>query len=287
MVTLSALIKEAASQLQEKQIENAVHEARLLFELATGMNITKQLIEPNQIVPENQTQKFNELLEKRLQHIPFAYLSGEQEFFGRTFKVENCLIPRPETELLIEEIIKHEYKEPIGILDLCTGTGCIGITLFLELKKQYENISVTMTDISEKTIETCQKNINENIPQGHAQLIKTDLFPAKAKPYSIIVSNPPYINAADIENLQEEVQGFEPHTALDGGEDGLVFYRRIAAEIKPFLHESQTFLLMEHGQGQREAIKKIFDQADLNIKEVIEIDDLQGIDRCIGFLLTR
>ncbi len=290
-VNTEVMIRLAARSLAEQNIEEPLREARFLLELATGISLSEQLAKPEQILTPQQLARFTAVLEKRLRNIPFAYISGEADFYGRNFYVEHCLIPRPETELIIDALLKFRFQEPLNILDLCTGTGCLGITLFLELEKSYQQINLICTDISQAALETCQKNFRRfALTKERAKAILADLFP-KTEPernlrYEIIVANPPYINSADIPGLQKEVQGFEPHTALDGGEDGLLFYRRIAEEIKPFLQADQrSFLFLEHGKGQRSDIKKIFRGADLKIEEILEIDDLQGIDRCLGFKL--
>lgn len=290
-VSIGTMIRLAAEALAEQEIEEPLREARLLLELASGISLSEQLAKPETVLTAQQLKTFTEVLEKRQQNIPFAYISGKADFYGRDFYVEHCLIPRPETELIIDACLNFQFTEPLRILDLCTGTGCLGITLFLELKKFYQNIKLDCTDISPEAITTCQKNFQRfAIPEEQAKAIQTDLFPeAKSGEntyYDLIVANPPYVNTADIPSLQREVQNFEPHTALDGGQDGLLFYRRIATEIKPFLSAKQsTVLFLEHGKGQRAAIKKIFAAADFQIERMIELDDWQGIDRCLGFVL--
>ncbi|HHU53759.1 MAG TPA: peptide chain release factor N(5)-glutamine methyltransferase [Clostridiaceae bacterium] len=287
--TIDSLIRRSAVQLAQAGIENSLNESRLLLEAATGIGLKEQLVRPDRNLNDNQVQVFNKYIELRRERTPFAYITGQREFYGRTFQVENCLIPRPETELLIELVLNNKNKwfsaNP-RILELCTGTGCLGITLYLELKTEFAEPDILLTDISQEAIATCKANIGQYCESGSKiDAVIADLFPEPQK-YDLIIANPPYVKREDIEQLESDIFEYEPHLALDGGSDGLDFYRRIANEINPFLSETgSTVLILEHGTGQREAIKQIIAETNLKTEKIIEIDDYQKLDRVLGFII--
>ncbi|HHT25590.1 MAG TPA: peptide chain release factor N(5)-glutamine methyltransferase [Clostridiaceae bacterium] len=283
------LIRCSAAQLTKAGIENALYETRLLLEAATGISLKEQLTQPDQNLNAKQVQVFAEYVELRRNRTPFAYITGQTEFYGRKFQVENCLIPRPETELLVDLVLakqKEWFSGKPRILELCTGTGCVGITLYLELKTECAEADVILTDISEQALATCRANIMQYCePDCQIEVVAADLFPELQR-FDLIIANPPYIKSEDIEKLEADVFEYEPHLALDGGEDGLDFYRRIAEELKPFLSDTgNTVLLLEHGSGQRNAIKQIFAETNLDIEKIIELDDFQKHDRILGFVI--
>ncbi|MGI6580416.1 MAG: peptide chain release factor N(5)-glutamine methyltransferase [Saccharofermentanales bacterium] len=283
------LIRRSAALLVQAGIENALHEARLLLEAATGISITEQLRQPDRYLSVKQEQVFAQYIELRRDRTPFAYITGKTEFYGRTFQVEKCLIPRPETELLVETVLDNQKKwfsDKPRILELCSGTGCLGITLYLELKTEFVKPQVLLTDISQQALDTCQANIRQYCePDCQLEVVAADLFP-KPQRFDLIIANPPYVKSEEIKQLAADIYEYEPHLALDGGADGLYFYRRIANEVRPFLSESgNTVLLLEHGSGQRDAIRQIFAETSLDIEKTIELDDYQQHDRILGFII--
>lgn len=292
MQSIDNLIRWASPNLSAAGVDQPKREARLILELVSKISLARQLAEPDRLLEDGEIEQFRTMVEERSMGKPFAYLSGWADFYGRAFLVDNCLIPRPETELLVSRALDLDLPRKPRILDLCTGSGCLGISVYLELiRKSYEP-SLVMTDISPKSLVTCRKNLDRYIREGgRAICLKADLFPQTlletgGEPgFDLILANPPYIKSSDLAQLETTVRDFEPAEALDGGTDGLLFYRRIAAEIKPFLATSKSFLLIEHGAGQREDILAIFQSSGLAFQQSIMQDDWQGHDRLLGFFL--
>lgn len=195
------------------------------------------------------------LIQRRIGGEPTQYLTGLKDFYGRKFTVDaRVLIPRSETELLVEAVLK---LQPARVLDLCTGSGCIAITIACEL----ETASVWATDLSAGALEVARANAEKLAAGGRVTFFEGDLFaavPAGAK-FDVVASNPPYVTTGELPTLQREVQR-EPRSALDGGADGLDFVRRIGADAKPFLKAGGT-LALEIGDGQGNAVKDILVRA--------------------------
>jgi release factor glutamine methyltransferase len=221
------------------------------------------------------------VLKRRIRGEPLQYILGKTEFMGLEFKVTaDVFIPRPETEILVEQtidIIKLLNCQIVKLLDIGTGSGCITVSL----AKLLPNVKITAIDISQKAIEIAQYNALLNNVSDKIRLIHSNLFTScnlQVTGYDIIVSNPPYIPTAEIETLQPEVK-YEPHIALDGGKDGLDFYRRIINKAHRYL-KKDGFLIMEMGFNQKDAIKNIFQKS--GYFEIIElINDYNNMDRVI------
>lgn len=212
------------------------------------------------------------LLERRLAGEPLQYILGEWEFYGLPFFVgEGVLIPRPDTETLAEFAIDCAGKKECSCIDLCSGSGCLAITV----DKYCVSASVTAAELSDKAFEYLKKNITLNNSRVHA--VQCDITKETFGKFDLIISNPPYIESAVIPTLQREVR-FEPRMALDGGVDGLHFYRKIADMWVPRLNSGGT-LAVEIGIGQQNAVKKIF--SDAGLKNIGEKKDLGGIVRVI------
>ncbi|WP_130805708.1 peptide chain release factor N(5)-glutamine methyltransferase [Senegalia massiliensis] len=236
---------------------------------------------PNRIVSKEIIEKFEELIEKRKEGYPIQYILKNQEFMGLDFHVtEGVLVPRPDTEILIEYIIKFarkNKKEKIKILDIGTGSGAISLSLAYYIENSY----IYSVDISEKAIKIARKNKKKMNLEDRVELITKDIlegFPEIDEKMDIVVSNPPYIPSRDIDSLQIEVSKYEPRLALDGGDDGLVFYRYITEKAKEKLIDN-GLLCYEIGYDQGESVKNIM--GDNGYKEILVLKDLQGRDRAV------
>ena len=206
--------------------------------------------------------------------MPIQYITNKQEFMGLSFYVdENVLIPQPDTEILVEEVLNKINKQD-KILDLCTGSGAIGISL----AKNTENIKIYMSDISEKALEIAQRNITKNKVEERCELIVSNMFENIYSKYDVIVSNPPYIESEEIKILPKEVRS-EPIIALDGGFDGLDFYRIIANEAYKYLKEN-GILALEIGYNQKEKVIDLLNKTG-KYKDIYCKKDLGGNDRVV------
>lgn len=227
---------------------------------------------------EEEENLFLKLINERLNNRPIAYIVGNREFMGLDFYVqEGVLIPRPDTEILVEEVIEiGNNKGEIEILDIGTGSGAITVSL----AKYLDNANLTSVDISDIALEVGKKNAISNNVDNKIEFIKSNLFTEidKDKKFDVIVSNPPYIRKKDVENLESQVKDFEPYTALEGGEDGLDFYRKITQQAKLYLKENGV-LAYEVGHDQSEDVSKLM---KINgYTNIYTKKDLQGIDRVV------
>ena len=220
---------------------------------------------------------YQELVSRRKQRIPLQHLTGEQEFMGLTFKVnEHVLIPRQDTEVLVEEALNY-VRSGMDILDVCTGSGCILLSVLkLGEKKCRGILHGTGVDLSREALQVAEENAGRL--QVEATFLHSDLFAEVQGQYDMILSNPPYIEKAVVETLEEEVRIHEPRMALDGGEDGLDFYRKITAESVQYLRKGGR-LLFEIGYDQGEAVSALMKE---HFAEVRVIQDLAGLDRVVS-----
>lgn len=230
---------------------------------------------------EDQEKYFLEMMKDRLNQRPIAYILGNREFMGLDFFVkEGVLIPRPDTETLVEEIINIcNNKTGLNILDIGTGSGAITVSLAKYLDKSH----IVSVDISDIALEIASKNAVSNKVDERIDFIKSDVFSnvSRENKFDIIVSNPPYIKKSDISGLDRQVKDFEPYNALEGGEDGLDFYRKITRESREFLNEN-GILAYEVGHDQASDVSKIMQQN--GFKGIYTKSDLQGFERVvIGF----
>ncbi len=255
MVTLSELLRSAVQRLTESGNDNVRFEAEQLLQKATGADKLKLLTEPMCEVPEEQAAALERLLERRVSGEPLQYILGEWEFYGLPFRVgEGVLIPRQDTETLVELVLE---QKPQGRLcaDLCAGSGCIGISLAKE-----GGCTVHSYELSDKAFRYLTENIALNAVSESVTAIKSDVLSEQtvesAPMYDIIVSNPPYLTAQDMRELEREVTR-EPEMALYGGEDGLDFYRVILAKWTHRLKQG-GFFAVEIGMGQEEDVMRIF-----------------------------
>ena len=258
--------------------EDAYKISKLLLMSILNVNDTYLIINDENDVPIEKEQEFIKAVEKINIGYPVQYITNSQQFYGLDFYVdENVLIPQPDTEVLVEKVIEiaNRNEDIKSILDICTGSGAIGISL----AKFIKNMQVDLTDISTDALAIANKNAIANCVSKKCSFIKSDMFDNLNKKYDIIVSNPPYIETSVIDTLEKEVKS-EPHIALDGGADGLEFYRRIAKEARKYLKENGT-LLFEIGYNQGESVSKLLMDNDYNNVRIIK--DLSENDRvCVG-----
>lgn len=253
--------------------ENKIDEsdAEWIYSLVTGVK-RSDLYDAERTVKPSESKKISAIVEKRLTGRPLWYIIGDTEFCGCRIKVdERALIPRPETEILADSVIKS-VEDGDKVLDLCTGSGCIAIAVANACKGR--GVSVTAADLSDAAIMLARENANYN--SVDVTFIVSDLFQNVHGRYNIIVCNPPYIKTAEIPYLQREVREYEPRIALDGGDDGLDFYRRLASEVKNYLTRD-GMLIVECGEGQATEILKIFPKRDY----AIVLKDYSGVERFV------
>lgn len=234
-------------------------EVEWIFALKLGLSKSAVAAGEERIIKRAEMEEILAMAEERLTGRPLWYVYGDTNFCGYTIKVdERVLIPRPETEELVMHVV-GSVTEECEILDLCTGSGAIAIAIAKELEKRNVPASVTASDISEEALALARENAELN--EANVQFVKSNLFERLRGRYQVIVSNPPYIPTADIETLQREVKDFEPRLALDGGKDGLDFYRRIAKEAPKCLARG-GMVILEVGDGQAEEVVRMFAHAD-------------------------
>lgn len=255
--TVSKTVKKYTEELKALFAENGIDEsdAEWLISVKTGI-ARSELAASEKILVPSRVQELDKIAGERLTGRPLWYILGDTEFYGYKIKVdERVLIPRPETELLTEQVLRTA-EQGNKVLDLCTGSGCIAIAL--AKKGAEKELIVTASDISADALALAQENAKRN--GADIKFIESDLLDGVRGKFNIIVCNPPYIKSGDIPGLQKEVQ-FEPKGALDGGEDGLDFYRRLAKEAPRHLVKGGT-LFMECGMGQAQEIVKLFKKFD-------------------------
>lgn len=254
-------------------IEEAELDARLLLEEICGTDRNTLLVHGDRNVTEEELAQYKEMLEKRSAHIPLQQIIGRQSFMGLDFYVdENVLIPRQDTELLVEEALQGLH-DGMRILDMCTGSGCILLSL-LKYSNDCEGIGA---DISEEALKVAERN-RVQLGLENAAFIRSDLFEAVEGKFDLLVSNPPYICSDVIDTLMPEVREHEPRQALDGSADGLHFYRRILAECRAYLKPG-GMLLFEIGYDQGEAVKRLMEENGFLEVEVKK--DYGGLDRVV------
>jgi len=260
--------------LSEAHIEDSKTDAWLLLEMVCKIDKAYYLLHQDDELSAQEKQEYSLVLAKRAERIPLQYITGHQEFMGLKFVVNsNVLIPRQDTELLVESAIAM-LKQEDRILDLCTGTGCIGVSMAYYGREM--RVQVVASDISQSVLLTAKENANRN--QVQIDFVRSDLFEKISGKYTMILTNPPYIPTKVIEELQPEVRNFEPLIALDGHDDGYHFYRRIAAEAGDYLEE-EGHLFLEIGNDQAVVVSGLLKQAGFVDIEVRK--DLAGYDRLI------
>ena len=276
-MTYRECYEQGCRTLQAAGIEEAALDARLLLETVCGTDRNDLLVHGEQPVAPEAEQKYLNWIRQRAEHIPLQQLTGEQGFMGLTFNVnEHVLIPRQDTEILVEEVLK-ELHDGMRVLDMCTGSGCILLSL-LHYSNDCEGLGV---DLSAEALEVAGRNVLKVLtPEKaeHAHFLQSDLFEKVEGKFEIIVSNPPYIASAEVEKLMPEVRDHEPRMALDGTEDGLYFYRRIIEEAGKYL-VSSGMLFFEIGYDQGQAVSELMRTE--GYCEVQVVQDYAGLDRVV------
>ena len=276
--SLKGLLADGTKMLTQAGIDEAELDARYILEYITGLNSAQYFIHSEDIIEKNKAEEFFRLIERRSKRIPLSYVIGTRDFFGLTFKVdENVLIPEQETELLVEEVIKH--SEGKSVLDMCTGSGCIAISIALFGKPS----KVAASDISEKALEVARENA-KSIKAGEISFIQGDMFENVTDKFDIIVSNPPYIETGEIDELMPEVRDYIPRLALDGDIDGLKFYRIISKEAVKKLNKNGR-IFYEIGYNQSRAVASIL--LENGFTDVKIMKDYSGLDRIVMAKLSE
>ncbi len=277
-MTLREALIEGTRELEEAHIPDSKFDARILLLHASNITYSRFLASSTDPMEEDSLRKYRTYLKMRTERIPLQHITGEQDFMGYSFRVnEHVLIPRQDTETLVllaeEEIKKTNAKK---VLDLCTGSGCIGISLFLRMKEAGRPIDVTLSDLSEEALAVAKENAN--LLNTNICFTKSDLFEEIDSSYDVIVSNPPYIPSHVIPGLMPEVRDHDPMMALDGGEDGLFIYRKLIPQAYERLQDKGS-LFLEIGYDQGGSVSLIMREAGFNGVTVAQ--DLAGNDRVV------
>lgn len=278
-MNIGSLLNLATKMLKSRNIDTARLDSQLILGKVLNKDKIYLMINSSEEVEKEKEEEFLNLINKRMENMPVRYILGEVDFMGLDFYIEEgVLIPRSDTEVLVEEVLKIIGEdEKLYVCDLCSGSGAIGISLAYYRK----NIMVDLIDFYEKPEEISKKNIVKNNLENQVKFIKSDLLkePIKElKKYDIIVSNPPYIKEDVIETLMDDVKNYEPRSALSGGDSGLIFYERIVEESKKVLKEN-GILAFEIGYDQGDSVSNIMkNNGYIDIKVV---KDLAGLDRVV------
>lgn len=277
--TIGELLDMGAKELKEKNIDTYMLDAQLLLGMVLGKDKIYLITNRDKEVSDKDEKEYISLIEKRKKRVPIKYILGETEFMGFDFDVEEgVLIPRGDTEILVEELLSIiKEDDEIKVCDLCSGSGAIGISLAMNRK----NIEVDEIDNFNIPEKVTKSNILKHALENRVKFTKSNLLeePIKEeKRYDVIVSNPPYIKASEINNLMDDVKLYEPHIALDGGEDGLVFYKKIVEESKLTLNNNGV-LAFEIGHDQGLDVRILMEEAGFSNVKLVK--DLAGLDRVL------
>ena len=278
-VTIAFAMDNITGTLEAEGFDTPALDAGLILAHVLGKDRAYILAHPEHEFSEDEILRINEEVSERLCCRPVAYITGQKDFYDRTFYVdERVLIPRPDTEILVEEALKSAgaTKKDISVLDLCCGSGAIGLTVAGNLP----GAKVTLSDISPDALDVAMINAERFGLTGKVRFIESDLFDELAgERFDMILSNPPYISSDEMTALSPEITQWEPHSALYGGSDGLSFYRSILSEAKGYLAEGGEMLL-EIGESQGSEVRAI---AEANgFADVRVVKDLAGMDRVVS-----
>ena len=279
-------MQRAGQAFKAQGFEAPRQEARALVQALIGWDLARQLAHPHDPLSGEEVTLLDGALEMRLDHQPLAQIAGEITFDGLLFKISpQVLIPRPETELLVAEAFEwarglEKKDEPLVLLDTFTGSGAVGISLGRRLEKAGLAFDLTLADLSEAALDLARINAGLHLPQARTRFCLSDIWPQAAGPYDLITANPPYIARGDLAQLMPDVRLYEPRLALDGGEDGLDFYRRLALEGTVYLVPG-GLLLLELGAGQADGVQGLFQDRGWQLDR--QVRDWAGHMRLLGF----
>ena len=284
---IDATINRFRETLRLAGFDDPGKEARALIEAVTGMTIEQQILYRDDKIDAETMTRLDEALSMRLRRISIPQIAGYSWFDGHRFDVsKDTLVPRPETELLVRQAFHyvkrnhHSKMHATSVLDTFTGSGAIGIALGIRCHKEKIVLDLTLVDTSPEALNVVRKNAKRLLTEDSWRIEQADIWPNEKKAFDIITANPPYVKSDEIEHLMPEVSSHEPHLALDGGPDGLHFYRRLAKEGASYLgHEG--VLILEAGAGQAEAIMSIF--VSEGWSDVERIRDAAGWERVLVF----
>ena len=296
---LKELISIGAKQLRDAGVADAEIDAKELYCFMQNMDRTALMLRWQEVLQDNQCEAYFDLIERRASRVPLQHIIGRQEFMGLPFEVnDKVLIPRQDTETMVEDALelldkgtlrRQEYTGGLGkgtdVLDLCCGSGAIGISI----AKLAKGAHVTCSDLSKEALEVAQRNARLNDCKS-VKFTESDMFDAFCgrlgkKKFNLIISNPPYIPPSVIEGLEPEVRDHEPMMALDGGEDGLAFYRIIAQQAPEHLKKGGV-LMLEIGFDQKDAVKGLLQETG-RFEKIVGLTDLTGKDRIIVAILSK
>ena len=278
-MTLRDYIIKGQNILKEAGISDYENDTRVLAMFAFGISYSDMFMKMTEEMQDDDADFFLNCIDLRSTHMPFLYITGSQFFMGYEFITEDgVLIPRQETELLVEKALElTSGLKSCKALDMCTGSGCIGISYELKRREEgHKSDEIHLADVSDNAIYVAEKNKYKL--GSKCSIIKTDLFENIKDKYDIIMSNPPYIRSSDIDDIMEEVRDYEPRIALDGDEDGLSFYKRIAEHAENYLYKD-GILIMEIGFDQYEDVKELLEKNNFN--NISLIKDYAGLDRIV------
>jgi len=278
-MTIKEILDFGRQALAQAGIEHPGFEAEILLSRILDTDRVYFYTHSQEAVDLKREAHYRSAIKRRCQSEPVAYIQEKKEFMGMEFFVNrDVLIPRPDTEPMVEYLLKYlqlNYPKGAKILDLCTGSGAIGISI----KKYFKQADVSLSDISEAALAVAQTNANQ-LANGDLTLYHGDLFAAipQGETFQVIVSNPPYISRAEMDRLDRGILDYEPHMALDGGESGLDFYRRIISGAHLFL-EKDGLLALEIGDHQADDVTDLL--KNNGYREIQTIMDLSGQIRCL------
>ncbi len=269
----------------ENGIENPRLDAEILLARSLRTNRLGLYLEYDKPLEKEELTEYKKLIKRRIKREPLQYIVGYQEFWSLKFKVDRgVLIPRPETEILVEEVLKvfpqdKPWSKTINILEIGTGSGAIAVTLAKEL----QGVFIIATDISDRALHIAKENAKNHVVERHITFLKGDLLrPVRRRIefFDLVISNPPYIPGADFQRLEPEVRDFEPRIALDGGKEGLRFYRQILPQVGKHLAKG-GWLMLEVGKGQYQEVRNLMESSG-GFRTPSTVKDLSGIERVVS-----